>query len=143
MGISEMRSIEGYDFTLHGVYGIWLGHPIKSERNADFADYTQTGLNSGYENFLYSKAVSSRSPQRRGSKTPDDALDPDYIKVMESIIRQRPDDFLDAVLPVETSKRTHRRFMLAICGELTGLRLEQEILRCVHGSYTFNSRMAD
>jgi len=126
MGLAEMRSIDGYDFTLHGVFGIWTGQPKMSTRDAalDLSD----GL-SASDSFLYSKAVMSRSPAPKGSRTPDNSLSPDYIRAMESVIRQRPDDFLDTVLPVETSRRTHRRFMLAICGELTGLRLEQEILR--------------
>jgi hypothetical protein len=129
MGLPEMRSIDGYDFTLEGVYGIWNGHPATSARNAASLQSVSAEREAASDGFLYSKAVAARAAAARGNKTPDDSMDPDYIRAMETIIRQRPDEFLDTVLPVETSRRTHRRFMLAICGELTGARLEAEILR--------------
>jgi hypothetical protein len=128
MGLPEMRSMDGYDFTLQGVYGIWNGRPAAPSQS------TSAGREAGSDSFLYSKAVAARAAASRGSRTPDNSMDPDYIRAMETIIRQRPDEFLDTVLPVETSRRTHRRFMLAICGELTGARLEAEISRYDEGS---------
>lgn len=126
MGLPEMRSVEGYDFTLQGVYGIWNGRPATVGRTGESSgSVTQREI--GPDGFLYSKAVATRTP--RGSRTPDDSLDTGYIRAMDTIIRQRPDEFLDAKFPHDTSKRLHRRFMLAICGELTGVRLEAEILR--------------
>ena len=128
MGLPEMRSVEGYDFTLQGVYGVWNGRPATSGRGAE-SSTAATQREVGSDGFLYSKAVATRSTASRGSRTPDDSLDSGYIKAMDTIIRQRPDEFLDAKFPQETSKRLHRRFMLAICGELTGIRLEAEIQR--------------
>jgi hypothetical protein len=124
MGLSEMRSVPGFDFTLQGVHGVWNGHAIGNENKPSPKDRELQP-----ESFLYSKAVSARSPRMRGGKLVDSALEPDYVAAMEGIMKLRSEEFLDSTLPVETSKRTHRKFMLAICGELTGTRLEMEILR--------------
>lgn len=119
MGRPEMRAVEEYDFTLQGVCGIWNGQTVRSEQQGKAAGKDR---HSGNDAFSYSKAA------RRGTGN-EAAMDPNYISAMESIMRQAPEDFLDPVLFVDTAKRAHRKFMLAICGELTGQRLEAEILR--------------
>lgn len=140
MGTSDMRSMDGFDFTLQGVYGIWNGFPVLSERGVtsrhSFSSPASALLSRDLEGGLgtvphFRTPPTGRSPGSR-TRPLDPSLGPDYINAMEAIMSQRKDDFIDSGLAIATEKRTHRRFMLAICGELTGAKLESEIARLVY-----------
>lgn len=56
-------------------------------------------------------------------------MHPDYLRALHTILAERQVDFVEAGLVSEGPKAPHRRLMLAVCGELTGERLDIEIER--------------
>jgi hypothetical protein len=109
---ASRSSADGFDFCLQGVCGIWNARHIK---RAEFASSEWT------KHTTWSPHGTPRSL--------DPSMHPDYLRALHTILAERQVDFVEAGLVSEGPKAPHRRLMLAVCGELTGERLDIEIER--------------
>jgi hypothetical protein len=80
---------------------------------------------------LWSHASQPSASPASGRAALDPSANPEYIRAINAILMDRQVDFVEAGLVSDGLKAPHRRLMLAICGELTGERLDIEIARYV------------
>ncbi|KAJ9112599.1 hypothetical protein QFC19_000619 [Naganishia cerealis] len=66
----------------------------------------------------------------------DPSVNPEYMRALNAVLADRQVDFVEAGLVSDGLKAPHRRLMLAICGELTGERLDIEIARIAQTQVT-------
>lgn len=134
MSQPEMRRSVDFDFTHQGICGIWNGGPICSKEirakyeKGSGALLLEEDFESNPHQLAGWQAVRSNSASKT-TRSKELATDSDYVRAIVQIMREKESEFADTMLPVETSRLVHRRLMLAICGELTGDRLDVEIDR--------------
>lgn len=114
------RAVDGFDFCLQGVCGIWTAHNGPTEAPRPSPRLPQSDLQAERKQ-TWSPNAAARSL--------DPSLHPDYLRALHSILSDRQVDFVESGLVSEGLKAPHRRLMLAVCGELTGERLDIEIER--------------
>lgn len=132
MSQPEMRRSVDFDFTHQGICGIWNGEPICSkEIRAKYEKGSGALLEPDFESNPHQLAgwQAVRANSSKPTRSKELATDSDYVRAIVQIMREKESEFADTMLPVETSRLVHRRLMLAICGELTGDRLDVEIDR--------------
>lgn len=114
-------AVDGFDFCLQGVCGIWTAHNgPASPRPSPLAPHSE---------FTTDRKQPTWSPSSAARAPLDPSLHPDYLRALHGILADRQVDFVESGLVSEGAKAPHRRLMLAVCGELTGERLDIEIER--------------
>ncbi len=134
LGKSAVSSIEDYDFALQGICGIWNAAPSKEKEGSSTLKSNSLLLPLNYESEIPDWASSTRTPTNRSPaagnrKSLDRREDVDYANGIEKLIGQRKAQFQDTTSTVKSAKPLHRQLMLAICGELSGRILDEEIQR--------------
>ncbi|KAJ9123295.1 hypothetical protein QFC22_001493 [Naganishia vaughanmartiniae] len=147
----RVATVDGNDFCLQGVCGIWTArntlpppnsgatkdserrsikssHPSPTFLSSEFQGTSNTEWNK-MPTPLWSHASQPSASPASGRAALDPSAHPDYIRAINAILLDRQVDFVEAGLVSDGLKAPHRRLMLAICGELTGERLDIEIAR--------------